>query len=64
MEKIIWIYIEPDFISNKIAWNIGRKADITESESKCKSSQKFLIDKIEYSQSEINSIIKKMNIIM
>ena len=59
--KKIWIYIEPDFISNEIAWNIGRKAGITESESKSKSYQKFVIDKIEYSESEINSIIQKMN---
>ena len=62
MEKNLNLF-EPDFISNKITWNIGRKAGITESESKSKSYQKFLIDKIEYSESEINNIIQKMNII-
>ena len=54
MEKNLNIF-EPDFISNKITWNIGKKAGITESESKSKSYQKFLIDKIEYSESEINN---------
>ena len=61
MEKNLNIF-EPDFISNKITWNIGKKAGITESESKSKSYQKFLIDKIEYSESEINNMMKKMNI--
>jgi hypothetical protein len=60
MENNLNIF-EPDFISNKIVWNIGRKAGITESDSKIKSCQKFVIDKIGYSKSEINNIMKKMN---
>ena len=61
MEKNLNIF-EQDFISNEIAWNNGGKTSITESDSKNKSCQKFVIDKIEYSESEINNIIQKMNI--
>ena len=50
MEKNLNIF-EPDFISNEITWNTGGKTGITESDSKNKSCQKFVIDKIEYSES-------------
>ena len=51
-----------DFIPNEAGWNTGGKTGMTEKDSKSKVCLKFNIDKLQYSEKEINVIIQKMNI--
>ena len=52
----------PNLISSEGAWNIGGNTGITEKDNKSKACEKFTIDKLQYSEKEINDIIKNMNI--
>ena len=59
-----WNIFEPNllnFIPDKVAGNTGGKTGITEKDSKI-SCDKFIIDKLQYSEKEINAIMEKMNI--
>ena len=51
-----------NIIPDEVAWNTGGKTGITEKDSKSIFCQKFIIDKLQYSEKEINAIIEKMNI--
>ena len=57
-----WNTFENNHLFNEVGWNTGGKTGMTEKESKSKASLKFTIDKLKYSENEINVIIKKMNI--
>ena len=50
-----------NIIPDEVAWNTGGKTGITEKDSKI-SCDKFIINKLQYSEKEINAIIEKMNI--
>ena len=44
------------------AWNTGGNIGNTDEDYKNKTCEKFMIDKLKYSEKEINDIIKNMNI--
>ena len=59
-----WNIFEPNllyFILDEVALITGGKTGLTEKDSKI-LSKKFIIDKLQYSEKEINNIIQKMNI--
>ena len=61
-----WINIEEQYFLNftyrEGAWNTGGNTGITEEDYKSKACEKFVIDKLKYSEKKINDIIENMNI--